>query len=783
MSEYLTTESEISELSEWGDEYQELSNKNNNLLNELENIRKELKDKEYEMMNTITMLELDNEKLKSTNNSYEDLLEFYKNQETSNIKTSTGAELMKRNIELTNKVNDLEAKLFASEQNDHNLKRENFTLNSVINDYKYEIEKLQNDESLKRERKISNTNSDNDNRINNLELNEDDLDNLILEIEDLRREKTEIQERALNMLTEKEIIVIELREQIDDLKMLKIKHEEELNNLKSDNKHFENFHMKFDNNYHDSNHHLEEDLENLKKECFDKENTWEHERERLNQLIKGLEDAHKNTINDFENELNRYKTEIHNYILEKSILEKEIIRNKDSKYTLANELDNYNSNLSKIMEEREKDEVNYKNQIKSLKEEIKELDKNINIYREDIYKYEKQINGMKTDNMSKISNIQDKLNYDLLLKDKEMEKYKEKLDFLEKEKDNIKKDNENNKKINEKSKNEYKEIIEQLKKIKEHHEEEKRKWEEKILNIEKSHELERSYLNDQINSFKNAMNPCYTSSSVPKTQNNNIQQSKNTSDNTPTTLAGCLSSEENINTITLKNKITALENEITSLNNKIKIKESKNVNVFRLNGEIEILKKEKAKIKTEFNEMKEMYEIQIKDLLQKLNMSSVEKDGNNARRRTSALKPDNYSSKHLIENIDLEEKLNRFRVENKFLNDQLEILKKELENIKMLKESQIKKIKEELEIADHIAANAKVALAQVAYEKDLDVLKYKRLCKKLKNRLGNTNPNYNGNMRDGMSMNNITSYNSNNPILCNSATPNKKKSFLQNLFK
>ena len=144
MSEYLTTESEVSELSEVGDEIHDLLIRNNNLVAELEIRNKEYKDKEFDMSNTITTITYENERLKQTIKSYDELLEFYKNNKESedtsnssnssystknNFKRSTSSEMIKSNLDFIQKIGDLETKNFNLEQNEHNLKREIFTLN------------------------------------------------------------------------------------------------------------------------------------------------------------------------------------------------------------------------------------------------------------------------------------------------------------------------------------------------------------------------------------------------------------------------------------------------------------------------------------------------------------------------------------------------------------------------------------------------------------------------------------------------------------------------------
>jgi hypothetical protein len=224
-------------------------------------------------------------------------------------------------------------------------------------------------------------------------------------------------------------------------------------------------------------------------------------------------------------------------------------------------------------------------------------------------------------------------------------------------------------------------------------------------------------------------------------------------------------SEENA--ALLQSRVQMLEAEVHKLNSLLKLKENKNANLFRLNGEKEILKKEKAQIKQEMDDMKKMYEIQIKDLLKK-----VETPTSN---RKSSFKPSNYDSKQLIITLELENTIEKLMRENKFYSEQIDILKKDIENSKIIKENQIKKMKEDIDDANTVAATAKVSLAQAIFEKDSEIVKYKNLCRKLKLRLNNYKSNVNG------------GYDSNNTHATSTttaaATPKRRESFFEKFFK
>jgi hypothetical protein len=130
--------------------------------------------------------------------------------------------------------------------------------------------------------------------------------------------------------------------------------------------------------------------------------------------------------------------------------------------------------------------------------------------------------------------------------------------------------------------------------------------------------------------------------------------------------------------------------------------------------------------------MKEMYETQIKDLLNKIDFS---------KERKSSKKPENFSSKTLMQNLQLEASIKRLEAENKFLKEQFDLKQGEIEIIKMNRDDLVNKIKEELNESERMASYAKVELAQVMFEKDTEVIKYRNVCKKLRAKIvtGDTN--------------------------------------------
>ena len=76
----------------------------------------------------------------------------------------------------------------------------------------------------------------------------------------------------------------------------------------------------------------------------------------------------------------------------------------------------------------------------------------------------------------------------------------------------------------------------------------------------------------------------------------------------------------------LKSKNFKFTVEINALNNKLKVKENKIANTIRLKTEIDSLKKEKLKYKSDMLELKKLYEDQINELISQLDEVTKKKD-------------------------------------------------------------------------------------------------------------------------------------------------------------
>lgn len=678
MSEYQTTETDVSELLESYDDVNEIMLKNNHLQMRIDTLIKQEKDKEFEHSNEIALITSENEKLKKMVISYEELINHYKKDNSNSNDES--------NLIINSKSSELEKKLLNSEQLSHNLKRENYTLNSIIEDLKFEIENLKKNA---REGEDSN---------NNFFVNENDIKVLLEDIDELKKEKAEMSEKALNIIAEKELTILDL---ISELEQIKNQAKPIDDSRLQQSKLISQF---------------EEELCELKHEIEKKENNWENEKGQMTFAYITLENTHRANMNELESEISNLKNEIFNLEMEKGHLEKELITDKSS---IKNEIEYYSNIIKSSEEQKEMLEGYYKIQTNTLKKEISELETLNSQLRETNMSLEKQLSELKIENSNRVDSIYAKIKSENSEKINEIQNLRNLLEVSEREKETLKREYEQNKKNTEKGKGEYKDLLAQLKSIKENYENEKSKWEEKVTQLEKNNEQERTSFKKQIKEIKS------TQDYKEEKSNDEINLMDYNSEENPTIL---------------KNKVKRLEEENIKLNNIIKLNNNKNSCNFRLTGEIDILKREKVKLQTEMSQIKEMYEVQIEEL-QKGCKIFKEKDDN--------------------------------LIQNKFLKEQIEILKKEFEDLKIIKDNHIKKLKDDIEESMKCEANAKLHLAQSTFEKEYEVIKYKTLCKKLKMKLNNQTPL----IRPANSTDNIN-YNTNH-----SSETTKKQSFFQSFFK
>jgi hypothetical protein len=731
MADYMTTESTDLDI---GNDHEELLLKVQKLTNENEELTKKLREKEHEFSQSTTELQMDNQTLKRSNDNLESLVKTYKTMSN----TSQNSDLE----ELNKIVNELEKKLLITEQSELNLKRQNQSLNMQVRDLKFEVEKLTlNNNSTSKSSVQEVSDLDNlDEETKNL------LTMLMTENEDLKREKNEVSDKALNMLTQKEVEIIELQEKIDELKK---NHQDEMNKimsqmgeLKSDlvdkNEDDERQSLNSEEakmlleNYKE----LSDEYEDFKRDALEREKLLIYEHEKIQRELDVTEKNYKTNIQDLESEIQKLKTEMYNNEIERLQAEKDQ-QEDDSKTMLFVEIENLQQQVRALEDQKDKQDFKYKEQLSRLDEEIRELDKlnsQLKLQKSDI---ERELNTLKTNSIKNLKEAQEKARVEVQIKEKENQQLQDRISNLCRENDSLKKEMELQKKNLEKHRNEYKDLVETSKKIKENNTNEVNKWEEKYTKLREKSDKDKEHLEEYIRELEVKIRTFETRASIHVKQS--LQFKEKEDDNQIETGLSNQVDSEALNAA--HGKINLLNEEVRVLNEKIIDLSMRNKSLDKLKKDCEILNIENTKLKNDIAEMKDMYEKQIEEINKKTMQISSELHSTR-RRATSRLSVNmsgsvGLNSKQMQVWAELENTVTRLTGEAKYLNEKIEILNKEIENLKILREKDVKFLKEELRTTEEHAIVAKVNLATMAFEKDSELIKYRNICKKLKLRLQN----------------------------------------------
>jgi hypothetical protein len=674
----------------------------NKLQLESEQLNKSLREKEHNYSQNIQALSIENENLSSTLKTVQNLLASYKYQQGGGDKQIESLEIQ---------VSELENKLFQSEQNEMNLKRVNQTLQIDISNLNIEIDRLkirknENTNVFRRQ----NTHESLDEEAKKL------LTELMNEIDELKKDNNEISEKALNLLTEKELLIMELREELSDIKTLNKAEINRLmgiiNDLKLQLDENEYGSDKVSDNSEDGDAY--KDLQNLYEKLGiqfqEKQNEWQFETTNLLKRFGLNEEVYKNTITELEIELSKLKAEVTIGEVNRYKLEKELYGSDK-----IHEIEVLRGQMRQVEELKEKSDQRYKEHMSTCQSETKELETTNRQLRELKAENEKEIKNLKSQLHKLDSEIREK---QVGIKEKEIIQLKEKLEQSEKDRESIEKDYEIMKRNNEKNRNEYKELCEDLRRIKDYNENETHKWEEKFFNLVKTYETERLQLLENNKELVNMLHQ----RSYSKTST--CSESMNT-------LSNILDKEDDEEVD--KIKISLLESENTNLNQKLIEYTTKLNNRQKLISELEYTKKENSKLKEDLKEVKKLYEKQIETIQQKALQTSAELQCTRKRATTirNASNVGLFTSKvHMLGEI--QSTMNKLVAENKYLTESIEIVHKQVENIKMLKNNDINFLKEEIRIIEEQYVLVKLELGSQAFEKESEIIKLKKYAKKYK---------------------------------------------------
>jgi chromosome segregation ATPase len=756
--QYSTTDSEISDI---GDDLQDLLQKNSKLIADVEALKKEICEKEHGLTQRIKELEIENEKLKGLVKNHEELAKNLKNPKPQSVIIPHGNKSGENShviLELEQKLADFENQIFHLKQSEQELLRQNQTLKREISDLNLDIDKIKMNASKKETKNIY------------AKLNEScdmiDLDNmdeekklifqeLVKGFEDLKKENQELKENAITALTEKEMANIELREQIEEMKtkfnvernnfIEEIsKYKTRLNDIEIDKSYYEGDDISFTKEETkeliEKYNKLEEDFYALKAEMEEKEFNYETEKmKRENELERTLY-TYKSNIFNLEQEISRYQQELSSFEMDRAQLEREKEQDYENKNILVTELEKFQSKIRLIEESREKAEQKYKDQLSFFSMQLSETDRQNTILKNNKIEAEKELIDFKLNFNNKIKEEKEKFKADLIAKDRELYTVKEKLDTIEKETVMLKQSSDLSKKNYEKLKSEYNVIHENMKKIKELHEIEIRKLEDRYIFLERKYEKQLLSNGDGANILRSSSILCQTlpnigSANPAKPRATNVNTKLNQVNNTKSLMDALESSDESSpqsQIMFLQNEVIMLKDQITDLNMKIYKHQS-------TKDDFDFLVKENKKLKSDIKEMENLYEKQISDLNRKTVNMNAELEIANKQRMTQN-KRQSVARRHqnVAPNVDSTEII-KYRAEIKFLQEKIEILNKEMNNLKSLYEKDIKFLKEQLKINELSTAKVKVSLATLSFERDCEIIKYKNHIKKLKQRFQGIN--------------------------------------------
>lgn len=649
--------------------------------------------------------------------------------------------------DLENKILDQENKINLLEQTEMNLTRQIHSQNVELKDLKVEIDKMiLMGTGNKKESKVNNNSSD------AFENMDDDtkelLTNLMQEIEDLKKEKLDFQEKALTRITEKELENLELKETLDSYKNEYQKEINEMmmkiNELTADSK------LEDDNDDAKSEASINQqelldkisELEQLLLEAKDELDNQTNEKDSILRENENMESEYKQKICNLENTINILKTEVNRIEIEKLEIQRELTADSDTKDVFYKTIEEFQTKLKMMEEQKEKDDERHRTQYEEL---LNKLDENETKLKSITAKYNSsslELSKLK-ESQEKTKNDQDsKYIKDIDLKDKEIKILSSKYDIVNKEYNNLKQEYEKNNKLNEKHRNNLIELQDTLSQLKRNHEQEIKIIEDKYNDLEKRFDSEKNKLIEE-------------NSKLTKQVNNNTSMSSkalNKQDTTLNTLKEEIVDfveEERLNTLDdvmndegndnedkamLKMRIVQLESQITCLgNNVFDLKEQ----ISKLKQENDLLTKDIQAKKEEYASSKKLYEEQIHNLQKNTNKINVER---NSLRKSLVSGDDSVglTPKQMQILAELNKTISNLKAENTFLVDSQDLLKKEVADVKDLREKDILYYKEEVKKAEKIAVSAKIQFASYVFEKEEEIIKLKQINKKLMDKMGLT---------------------------------------------
>ena len=725
----------------------ELDNKNYKII-ELEKDIREINHSKQQEISELTMkLENRDKKIVSLDSLVQSLRDSIENDKS----------IVNQDRELEVKILELENKIYLFEQNEMNMQRTIHAKNVELAETKIEMDRLlfakKEEKTEKKFHKKSMSGFgitdtyDNSNFLDNLNnLNEETqnfLNSLLCEIEDLKKEKLEFQEKAIERITEKEMENIELKELLDQTKT---EFQKEINGLMiKDNYKFDRLEDEDSKSISsfDSTKRLEllNKVEEYELQIQELKEELDHKSEekekilRANELVEG---EYKLRITNLENEIVIIRMEINKLEMEKLEMQRELTSDSDTKDSFYRTIDEFQNKIKFLEDLKEKSEEKMKSINSSLNSQLEEIVLKNKQITYSLEKSTQEYNKLKESYQKKLSDLEINSKRDIEAKNKEISILSSKIDSLTKDNIQLKAENEKAKQNSEKHKNNLIEVQETLKNVKNGSMKEVKKWEDRYYELERKFEIEKNNLIENNSKLLKQIN----STSYNTTSQNIIKQmtmkktNEETAERTNTledinNVETDLLDEEEENITMLKMKFVSLEGQITILRNNITDLKINNEN---LQSQCDLLLKENKTKKEEYLSAVKIYEKQIVDLQR--NSNKLQSERTSLRKSIagdSALTP-----KQMQILSELHKTISNQKAENKYLVESNELLNKEKEDIEKLRLNDVNYYKDELLKAEQIAVSAKIQFATFVFEKEEETIKLKQLNKKLMDKLGLT---------------------------------------------
>ena len=337
---YSTQMTEGSEI-DLGDDLGDLLHKINKLTDDNEELNKALRERDHEHETQVSEYKIQIDRLTETNLSLEKLL--------SVLKQSSGSEAK---LEIKKIMSEQESKIVVLQQSEQNLKRKNYELIKEVSNLKLENEKIKMQLETEKHEILNNNDYGDD-------LTKEEakhiINELLTEIEDLKQEKTEVGEKALIALTEKELENVRLTEEMEEMKathnkelhrqileiqyyttqlevldITKKKLEEELQSAMVD---IEKCQLK--------TKAIEDQYRSVKNELEHKEVLMDEEREKIFKDYDTIEHTYKIKNLEQEQELIKLRLDLNNKNHNHETLTRELDQHSEAHNFMAEELNNY----------------------------------------------------------------------------------------------------------------------------------------------------------------------------------------------------------------------------------------------------------------------------------------------------------------------------------------------------------------------------------------------------------------------------------------------------------